>query len=158
MPTNNIKSSQCLKQRLPKMKSNLSTRQLDVTKNPHESSLFTANKLYELITVILSLSLHVRTVICPDWLHDVFLNCVSSCSSLTVMWCTSARWRTGIFSLWQHRVGDSLLISTGVAAATTVWSLPGQVAPVTLHCPFRTKHCAHVTQLPPWGTSLALST
>ncbi len=26
-----------------------------------------------------------------------------SCSSLTVMWCTSAVWRTGIFSLWQHR-------------------------------------------------------
>lgn len=39
-----------------------------------------------------------------------------SCSSLTVMWCTSVVWRPGIFSLWQHRVRDSVLISAGVAA------------------------------------------
>lgn len=82
-----------------------------------------------------------------------------SCSSLTVMWSTSAVWRTGIFSLWQHRVRDPVLNSGGMAAATTVWSRPGQVAPVTLHRPCRTKHCCvYVIQLPPMRNLLCLVT
>lgn len=56
------------------------------------------------------------------------------------------------FLIVAHRVRDSVLISAAMAAVTVVWPQPGQVAPVTLHFPWWTKHCVYVIQLPLRGT------
>lgn len=47
-----------------------------------------------------------------------------------------------------NRVWYSILISAAEPVVTTVCLQPGQVAPVTLHRPCRTKHCFHALQLP----------
>lgn len=58
----------------------------------------------------------------------------------------------GHFLFMARTVGDSVLISAALAVLAVAWSQPGQVAPVTLHRPGRTKHCVSVEQLPLQGT------
>lgn len=101
---------------------------------------------WELITFC-ALSLLVETVICSDWLHDMVLYRVSVMfffdSDVVHFSCT----KDVFFLFVAHRVRESVLISAAMAAVTAVWSQPGQVAPVTLHLPWWTKHCVYVIQL-----------